>query len=183
MILFLLLSPIKLTGLTIFESQPDLITGEDTYIREGSDTNYGTATTIKIGKTAVGSEFRGLIKINTSSIPETDTVINAKLQVYLSTASNNNSMTIKIYRITSNWSQTETSWNNAYTNNAKMIALRTGDNQTGQWVSEKRNVRKDLKQRFGKEINEIHTVAIMTDSDNTKQQATGYYGDIYFSTD
>jgi hypothetical protein len=77
----------------------------------------------------------------------------------------------------------ETSWDNAYTSNAKMIALRTGDNQAGQWLTEKRNVRKDLKQRFGKEINEIHTIAIMTDSDNTKQQATGYYGDIYFSTD
>ena len=84
------------------------------------------------------------------------------------------------------WSNNQkkgTNWDNAYTHNAKMIALRTGNNQAGQWLSERRNVREDLKQHFGKEINEIHTVAIMTDSDNTQQQATSYYGDIYFSAD
>lgn len=77
----------------------------------------------------------------------------------------------------------ETSWNNAYTSNAKMLAVRTGNNQVGQWVSEKRNVRSDLQQLIGEDITAIDAVAIMTDSDNTKQKATSYFGDIYFSSD
>ncbi|MDH3353015.1 MAG: DNRLRE domain-containing protein, partial [Nanoarchaeota archaeon] len=111
-ILFVLLSHTRLTGLTIYENQPDSTTGADTYIREGSDSNYGTAATIKIGKTAAAAEYRGLINIDTSAISSTDTVMDAKLQVYLSIASNNDSMTIKVYRVTSNWNQTEAGWNN-----------------------------------------------------------------------
>lgn len=76
---------------------------------------------------------------------------------------------------------TGTSWNNAYTNNAKMIAVRSGNGQTGCWLTEKRNVREDLKQLFGEDISKIHGVAIMSDSDDHGQSATAYYGDIFFS--
>ena len=82
------------------------------------------------------------------------------------------------------WSSNQpigSTWDNAYTSNAKMIAIRSGNEETGHWLTEKRNIRKDLKQLFGKEITKIHAVAIMSDSDNTKQSAVAYYGDIYFS--
>lgn len=74
-----------------------------------------------------------------------------------------------------------TVWDNAYTGNAKMIAVQSGTEKTGQWVTEKRNVRADFKRLFGEEIGEINAVAIMSDSDNAKQSATAWYGDIYFT--
>lgn len=72
-------------------------------------------------------------------------------------------------------------WPNAYTDNAKMIAVRAGDAQTGQWVSERRNVREDLQRLFGDDITQIDAVAVMVDGDNTGQSATSYFGDIFFS--
>lgn len=77
----------------------------------------------------------------------------------------------------------DTKWENAYTKNARMIALRSGENKTNQWLTEKRNIRDDLKQLFGEEIDEINAIAIMSDSDNSGQSATAWYGDIYFSSE
>ncbi len=74
-------------------------------------------------------------------------------------------------------------WDNAYTGNAKMIAVQSGGDKIGQWVMEKRNLRQDFKRLFGKEIDRIDAVAIMSDSDNTKQRASAWYGDIFFSPD
>jgi len=84
------------------------------------------------------------------------------------------------------WSSNQmvgSSWDNAYTRNAKMVAIRSGSTNTGTWLTEKRNVRQDLKQLFNEEITKIDLIAIMSDSDNTKQSATAYYGDIYFSAE
>ena len=72
-------------------------------------------------------------------------------------------------------------WPNAFTNKAYMVALQSGTARAGQWQHERRNIREDFKQLLGKDIKEIHFVAIMTDTDNTGQNAEGYYGDIYFS--
>lgn len=84
------------------------------------------------------------------------------------------------------WSSHEpegSSWPNAYTSNAKMIAVRSGDQQAGRWIKERRNVREDLKQLFGEDITRIDAVAVMIDGDNTGQSATSYFGDIFFSAD
>ena len=72
-------------------------------------------------------------------------------------------------------------WDNPFTSNAKMIAIQTGNKKSKQWQSEKRNVRKDLQKAYGKDIRFIDAIAIMTDTDNSGQKATAYYGDIYFS--
>lgn len=77
----------------------------------------------------------------------------------------------------------ETRWPNAFTGNAMMIAVRAGNADTGHWVTERRNVRTDLKRLFGEDITHIDAVAVMTDSDNTGQGASATYGDIYFATD
>ncbi len=84
------------------------------------------------------------------------------------------------------WSNNQavgSSWDNAYTNHAKMVAIHSGSKKTGLWLTEKRNVHKDFKQLFGEEISKVHIIAIMSDSDNAKQSATAYYGDIYFSAE
>ena len=75
----------------------------------------------------------------------------------------------------------ESSWDNAYTSQAKMLAVESGASNSGQWRDYKRNVFDDLRQLFSEEITHIDGIAIMTDTDNSQQQAIAYYGDIYFS--
>ena len=67
--------------------------------------------------------------------------------------------------------------------NSIMIATRGIDDGSGQWVTEKRNVREDLKAVFGKDITSIDGIAIMTDSDNTGKEAHASYGDIFFTAE
>jgi Protein of unknown function (DUF3047) len=74
-------------------------------------------------------------------------------------------------------------WPNAYTGNAKMIAVQTGNKKVGQWITERRNVRADLKRLFGEGLTHIDAVAVMVDGDNTGQAATAYFGDISFSAE
>lgn len=74
-------------------------------------------------------------------------------------------------------------WPNAYTGNAKMIAVQAGKEKVGQWVKEKRNVREDLKRLFGDDLTQIDAIAVMVDGDNTGQSATSFFGDIYFSSE
>ncbi|MFO1429647.1 MAG: DUF3047 domain-containing protein [Candidatus Competibacteraceae bacterium] len=80
------------------------------------------------------------------------------------------------------WSSNQpvgSTWDNAFTSNVKTIALRSGNSKG--WVNEKRNVREDFKRLFGDDIKQIDAVALMTDTDNSHQAATAWYGDIYFS--
>jgi Protein of unknown function (DUF3047) len=72
-------------------------------------------------------------------------------------------------------------WPNAYTDHARMVAVRAGAEGLGQWQAERRNVREDLKRLFGEDITHIDVVAIMVDGDNTGQSASTLFGDIYFS--
>jgi hypothetical protein len=84
------------------------------------------------------------------------------------------------------WSSNQpqgSSWPNAFTDKAQMIALHSGRSELGRWVEERVNVREDFRRRFGEEITRVDLVAIMTDSDNSGGQAAAYYGDIYFSRD
>lgn len=74
-------------------------------------------------------------------------------------------------------------WPNAFTANAQMLALRSGNGQAGQWVDERRDVRADYRRLFGAEVRYVDAVALMTDTDNTRGAATAYYGDIYFSAE
>ena len=69
---------------------------------------------------------------------------------------------------------------NAYTDFAQMIVVESGPQKVGTWVVEERNIYEDYKRAFGEEPPMINGVAIMTDTDNTKEQATAYYGDIVF---
>jgi len=72
---------------------------------------------------------------------------------------------------------------NAYTDFVKMIVIESGEENVGQWMEERRNVYEDYKRAFGAEPPLISGVAIMTDTDNTGESATAYYGDISFKTE
>jgi hypothetical protein len=69
---------------------------------------------------------------------------------------------------------------NAYTDFARMIVVESGPQKVGTWVTEVRNIYDDYKKAFGEEPPMISGVAIMSDTDNTKEQAIAYYGDIVF---
>jgi hypothetical protein len=69
---------------------------------------------------------------------------------------------------------------NAFTDFAKMIVVQSGAQRIGVWIEEERNVYQDYKLAFGEEPPLINGVAIMSDTDNTKERAVAYYGDIVF---
>ncbi|TAL12397.1 MAG: DUF3047 domain-containing protein [Nitrospirae bacterium] len=69
---------------------------------------------------------------------------------------------------------------NPFTGQVQMIVVESGAAGLNQWVSEERNVYEDYKKAFGEEPPMISGVAIMTDTDNTGEAATAYYGDIVF---
>ena len=71
---------------------------------------------------------------------------------------------------------------NAFTANAKMIAVESGPPESGQWRYEVRDILSDYRRVFGENPPEAGAVAIMTDSDNTGTAATAWYGDISLST-
>lgn len=75
-------------------------------------------------------------------------------------------------------------WPNAFAGkNAMLIALRSPEDGLGVWHTEKRDLREDFKNIFGKEIRWIDAVALMSDTDNSEGEARAYYGDIYFTAD
>lgn len=73
-------------------------------------------------------------------------------------------------------------WPNAFTDNARIIALQGGAQRAGEWIQEKRDVRADYKRLFGEDIEQADAIAIMTDTDNAGGSATAWYGDIHFSS-
>ncbi len=62
----------------------------------------------------------------------------------------------------------------------KLIVVESGDARVGDWVAEERNVFDDYRRAFGKDPPRVSGVAIMTDTDNTRERATAYYGDLAF---
>ena len=69
---------------------------------------------------------------------------------------------------------------NPYTDRVMMIVLESGENKVNQWICEERNILEDHKKAFRESPSMISGVAIMTDTDNTGESATAYYGDILF---
>ena len=67
---------------------------------------------------------------------------------------------------------------NSFTANTIMVAVESGPERTGQWVEETRNVFEDYRRYFGKEPPKAGAIAIMTDTDNTGENATAWYGPI-----
>ena len=70
-----------------------------------------------------------------------------------------------------------------YTKQAKMILLQKGKLNVGTWREQEINIVEDYKAAFGKNPPEIASIAIMNDSDNTKESSASYvdyiqvYGD------
>lgn len=113
--------PPSMTGFAIYSSQPNSTDGIDTYIRESSDSNYGSITNLRVGKTLAGVKFNSLLKFDLSSIPPTDTIINATLQLYVDSSDGIDNRTIGVYRVkmydSNDWVESEVTWANKSSTN------------------------------------------------------------------
>jgi hypothetical protein len=67
---------------------------------------------------------------------------------------------------------------NPFTGNAVMIAVRSGPEDVGRWVKERRNLVEDFRAAFGEDPPRAGAVALMTDTDQTGERAVAYYDDL-----
>jgi len=70
---------------------------------------------------------------------------------------------------------------NPFTNRVTMIVIESGETRLNEWITEERNIYEDYKNAFGYDPPKISGIAIMTDTDNTKESAIAYFGDIVFT--
>ncbi|HZS12944.1 MAG TPA: DUF3047 domain-containing protein [Nitrospirales bacterium] len=71
---------------------------------------------------------------------------------------------------------------NPYTDWTQMIVVESGGERLHQWIAEERNLYDDYRRAFHEEPPMITGVAIMTDTDNTRESAVAFYGDIVFKS-
>ena len=69
-------------------------------------------------------------------------------------------------------------WPNPFTSKVRMVAVESGPARAGAWRSYRRNVREDFRRLFGRDVDRLEGVAVMTDADNSGQRARAWYGDI-----
>ena len=67
---------------------------------------------------------------------------------------------------------------NPYTSRVQMIVVESGPAHVNQWRSARRNIVEDFRLAFGTDPPPITAIAVMTDTDNTRESATAWYGDI-----
>ncbi len=72
---------------------------------------------------------------------------------------------------------------NAFASNAMMVAVESGNEKAGQWLTEERDLLADYRTLFGADPREAEAIAIMTDTDNTGGSAEAWYGEITLSTE
>tara|TARA_Y100000816_G_C25915923_1_gene477672 strand:- start:80 stop:742 length:663 start_codon:yes stop_codon:yes gene_type:complete len=69
-----------------------------------------------------------------------------------------------------------------YTKKSIDMVLATTKNNLNEWVTVKANVKEDFKKYHNLDVNKIDGIAIMSDTDNSKQKSIAYYQNIYFSS-
>ncbi len=68
---------------------------------------------------------------------------------------------------------------NSHNSNFMIVAVESGSGGVGEWKEEQRNVYEDYRRYFGGEPPKAGAIAIMTDTDNTAEEATAWYGPIW----
>lgn len=68
-----------------------------------------------------------------------------------------------------------------FTSWVQYIVVQSGNDQAGEWVSNKRNILEDYREAFGEDPPEISGITIMTDSDNTGESTKAWFGKIILS--
>lgn len=79
------------------------------------------------------------------------------------------------------WSQSEpagTGWSNPYVADAYELVARSGPAAPGEWHTEQRDLSADFRTAFGRAVDRIDAICLMTDGDQTGALVEGWYGDI-----
>lgn len=82
------------------------------------------------------------------------------------------------------WSSSQprgTIWPSAFSDNSMMIAVRSREDGTGRWYKERRNVLEDYRMAFNGAPPRVSAVAIMSDTDQSGQEAVAWFGDVFFT--
>ena len=88
------------------------------------------------------------------------------------------SLPIAINYVWAGEAQVGDAWPNPFTSNVMMVAVDSGDANAGTWRSHRRDVRADFLRFFGREVDELEGIAVMTDSDNSGLSARAWYGEM-----
>ena len=74
-------------------------------------------------------------------------------------------------------------WRSPYTKKSIDNVLASTKENLDEWVTVKANVKEDFKKFHDLDVNELDGIAIMADTDNSKNKSISYYQSIYFSAD
>lgn len=91
--------------------------------------------------------------------------------------------TIAINYVWSSYQPMNSTWQNPYTKKSIMVSVQSGEQLTGKWVSQRRNIVEDFKRLFDVDVNRLSGYAVMVDGDNALQSGTAYFGNIDFVAD
>ena len=72
---------------------------------------------------------------------------------------------------------------NSHTSRVKKKVVESGPERLGQWLAYKRDYVKDYTEIFGEPPGKLLGVGVLTDTDNTRQRAEAWYGDIRLLTE
>jgi hypothetical protein len=67
-----------------------------------------------------------------------------------------------------------------YTDRVRMVVVESGAARINQWLAFERNVAVDFRAAFGEKAPAISAIAVASDTDNTGESVTAWYGDISF---
>ncbi len=67
---------------------------------------------------------------------------------------------------------------NAYTDRAQMVAVESGQERVGKWVCQARSLYADYRWLFKEEPPRLSGIAVMTDTDDTGEEASAFYAEL-----
>jgi len=67
---------------------------------------------------------------------------------------------------------------NPHSARVRKLVVSTGPAQVGRWVAHERDIVADFQRVFGEAPGRLRAISVMTDTDNTQDKVTAYYGDI-----
>lgn len=70
---------------------------------------------------------------------------------------------------------------NPFSDWVQYVVVKSGNNEAGEWHTEKRNILEDYRMVYDEEPPSISGITIMTDSDNTGESTKAYFGPITIS--
>src|SRR3989344_3715029 len=88
--------------------------GNDTYLREQlPNSNFGDVDTLNIGLSAASQKMRPVLQFNLSSITNGSTITSALLKIFVNLSGSTSNLSTSVFRLTSQWFENETTWNNS----------------------------------------------------------------------